>query len=166
MNVDSPKPSARALADLDAGTVLATVQIAAPAERVFRAITDPQELATWWGSPETYHADKWEADLRVGGKWRVEGKGADGKPYSVFGEFIEITPPRKVVQTWQHDWDADHPQTKVTFTVEDIPGGTRVTVRHEGFGTRTEACGSHARGWERVLTWLESYLEKPGVPGL
>jgi DNA-binding transcriptional ArsR family regulator len=42
----------------------------------------------------------------------------------------------------------------------------RVTLRHEGFGARAEACGSHARGWERVLTWLESYLEKPELPGL
>jgi uncharacterized protein YndB with AHSA1/START domain len=166
VNVNSPKPSARALADLEAGVVLATVQIAAPPERVFRAITDPRELKHWWGSPETYQAHSWEADLRIGGKWRVEGRGAAGKPYSVFGEFLEITPPRKLVQTWQHDWDANHPQTKVTFTLDDVPGGTRVTLRHEGFGPRSEACSSHAHGWERVLTWLESYLERPVLPGL
>jgi uncharacterized protein YndB with AHSA1/START domain len=165
VNVNA-KPSARALADLAAGVVLATVHIAAPAERVFRAITDPRELMHWWGSPETYQAHSWEADLRVGGKWRVDGKGADGTPYSVSGEFLEVSPPRKLVQTWQHDWDVNHPQTKVTFTLDNVPGGTRVTLRHEGFGTRSEACSSHEKGWERVLTWLETYLERLALPGL
>jgi uncharacterized protein YndB with AHSA1/START domain len=166
VNVKDPKPSARALADVAAGVVVATVQIAAPAERVFRAITDPEELMHWWGSPETYRAHAWESDLRVGGKWRVEGKSADGHPYSVYGEFIEIVPPRKLVHTWQHDWDANHPETKVTFILEEIPGGTRVTVRHEGFGPRAESCTSHANGWERVLAWLEAHVERPVMPGL
>jgi uncharacterized protein YndB with AHSA1/START domain len=166
VNANSPKPSARALADLAAGIVLATVQIAAPPERVFRAITDPREMMQWWGSPETYRAHRWESDLRVGGKWIVEGKGADGKPYSVHGVFVEVSPPRKLVHTWQHDWDANHPETRVAFTLDDIPGGTRVTVRHEGFANRPEACNAHSNGWERVLTWLESYLEKLVMPGL
>jgi uncharacterized protein YndB with AHSA1/START domain len=158
--------SARALADLAQGTILATVEIEAPAARVFRALTEPRELMHWWGSPETYRAHKWESDFRVGGRWRVDGKGVDGTPYSVSGEFIEITPPRRLVHTWAHDWDADHPVTKVTFTLDDVPGGTRVTLRHEGFGKRTEACSSHAKGWERVLTWLQGYLENEMRPGL
>ena len=166
MNVGKTKTGARALADLAAGVVLATVQIAAPAERVFQALTDPRELMQWWGSPETYHADKWEADLQVGGRWRVEGKRADGTPYWVHGRFLEIDAPRRLVHTWQHNWDADHPETKVTYTLDEVPGGTRVTVRHEGFATRSEACNAHATGWERVLAWLESHLENVARPGL
>jgi uncharacterized protein YndB with AHSA1/START domain len=163
VNVDGSKSSARALADLAAGSVFATVDIAAPVERVFRALSDPRELAEWWGTPETYRAKTWEADFRVGGKWRVEGESAAGKPYSVHGEFIEITPPRKLVQTWVHDWDADHPPTKLTYLLEDVPGGTRVTVKHEGFATR-ESCGAHGAGWERVLRWLEGYVENVASP--
>jgi uncharacterized protein YndB with AHSA1/START domain len=166
VNPERPKASARALADLAAGVVLATVEIAAPAERIFRALTDPRELMQWWGSPETYRAHKWEADFQVGGRWRIDGKGADGTPYSVEGQFLEIVAPRRLVQTWQHDWDADHPETKVTYTLDDVPGGTRVTVRHEGFGTRSGACSGHAKGWERVLDWLESHLENVARPGL
>src|SRR5215472_11867139 len=49
-------------------------------ERVCRAISDPRELKRWWGSPEAYQAESWEADLRVGGRWRVDGKGVTGKP--------------------------------------------------------------------------------------
>jgi uncharacterized protein YndB with AHSA1/START domain len=167
MNVDRTKSSARALADLSAGSVLATVDIAATAERVFRALSDPKELVQWWGSPETYRAHHWEADFRVGGKWRVEGKSASGEPYSVSGEFLEITRPRRLVQTWSYDWDGGkgQPPTTLTYVLEDIPGGTRVTVRHEGFASR-EDCGSHGAGWERVLGWLEAYLENAVTPGL
>src|SRR5258708_4396373 len=95
-------PTRRAILDrlrAGAGAILASVEIAAPTERVFRAITDPRELKEWWGSPETYHADRWEADLRVGGAWRVEGHGAQGKPYSVYGEYLVIEPPRRLVLT-------------------------------------------------------------------
>ena len=160
------KSNARALADLDAGMVLATVEIAVPMARVFTALTDPRELMTWWGSPETYQAHRWEADFRVGGAWIVEGKGVDGHSYSVRGRFLEIDPPRRVVQTWQHDWDANHPETTLTYTLDEVPGGTRVTVRHEGFVARPEACSNHARGWERVLGWLDGYLENRERPGL
>ena len=160
------KSTARALADLAAGSVFATVEIAAPAERVFRALSDPRELMQWWGSPETYRAHKWEADFQVGGLWVVEGKGADGTPYSVHGRFLEIDAPRRLVQTWQHSWDAEHPETKVTYTLDDVPLGTRVTVRHEGFGSRTAACSGHANGWERVLGWLQGHLENVALPGL
>jgi uncharacterized protein YndB with AHSA1/START domain len=166
MNVDRNKSSARALADLAAGSVLATVDIAASAERVFRALSDPKELVQWWGSPETYRAHLWEADFRVGGTWRVEGKSAAGEPYSVSGEFLEITRPRRLVQTWSYDWAGGQAQpTKLTYLLDDIPGGTRVTVRHEGFANR-DACSAHGSGWERVLQWLEDYLEKSITPGI
>jgi uncharacterized protein YndB with AHSA1/START domain len=161
VSVDPTKSSARAFADLAAGTVVATVDIAAPAARVFRALTDPQELMQWWGSPETYRAHRWEADFRVGGAWRVEGKSADGKPYSVFGEFLEISPPCRVVQTWTYDWEKE-PPTKLTYALEDIPGGTRVTVRHEGFVSPT-GCASHSSGWELVLRWLTNHVERPSA---
>jgi uncharacterized protein YndB with AHSA1/START domain len=157
--VTAAAATARSLADLAAGIIVATVEIAAPAARVFRALTDPRELMQWWGSPETYRAHRWEADFRVGGRWRVEGKGVDGKPYAIHGEFLEIATPRRVVQTWDHDWEDDHPVTKLTYVLDDIPGGTRLTVRHEGFANRTESCDSHAKGWERVLQWLAGHLD-------
>ncbi|MDP9034482.1 MAG: SRPBCC domain-containing protein [Myxococcota bacterium] len=164
MNIDRSKSSARALADLDAGLVVATVDIASSAERVFRALTDAKELVQWWGSPETYRAHRWDANFQVGGRWRVEGKSANGDAFSVFGEFLENAPPRRIVQTWSYDWDKDRPTTKLTYLLEDISGGTRVTVRHEGF-VSCEVCSSHAAGWERVLQWLESYVEASVVPG-
>jgi uncharacterized protein YndB with AHSA1/START domain len=166
VNADSFKSGARALADVGAGLILATVQMAASPERVFRALSDPRELMEWWGSPDSYRAHRWDSDFRVGGAWRVEGKSVDGRPYSVGGRFLEIDPPRKLVQTWLPDWDKATPETTITYTLDAIPGGTRLTMRHEGFGQATESCSSHAKGWERVLGWLADHVDSPAQPGL
>jgi len=157
MTLASRKGDARAVADLSDGLILATVEIAAPAERVFRALAS-EEIVNWWGSAETYRTTKWTGDLRVGGAWRTEGVGADGQPFSVGGEFVEVDPPRKLVQTWRADWDGGN-VTTITYRLEPIAGGTRLTLRHEGFAGRRESCARHTEGWERVLGWLRDHFE-------
>ncbi|TPK87406.1 hypothetical protein FJ548_14525 [Mesorhizobium sp. B2-4-17] len=69
----------RAIADVSAGTILATVTIAAPPERVFHALTADDQIPLWWGSDELYRTTRHTADVRSGGTWRSEGKGADGR---------------------------------------------------------------------------------------
>jgi uncharacterized protein YndB with AHSA1/START domain len=89
----------------------------------------------------------------VGGRWRAGGRSNDGKAFAVEGEYLELDPPRKVVQTWKPDWDAPH-VTTIAYQLDPIESGTRVTIRHTGFAGRPESCGGHAQGWERVLGWL------------
>ena len=147
---------ARAVADTENGTILATVEIAAAPERVFRALTTPEEIVRWWGSEQLYRTTEWVQDLRVGGHWRATGRGADGQPFSVEGEFLEIDPPRRLVQSWKPDWDNGH-ATRITYRLEAIEGGTRVTLRHEGFADRADSCRNHAFGWQAVLDWLAGF---------
>lgn len=151
----------RAVADLTEGTILATVDIEAPADRVFRALTS-DEITQWWGSPDTYRVTGWTADVRPGGRWRSEGVGADGVPFSVEGEFLEVVPARKLVQTWKAAWDGGN-VTTITFQLEPIEGGTRLTLWHKGFSGRPESCQGHTQGWERVLGWLTRYVA-PAAP--
>jgi len=160
--MSTTKRAARAVADLSKGVVLAMVEIEVPPERVFRALTTPDELVHWWGSPDTYQLTESTMDLRVGGKWRTLGRGATG-PFSVGGEFLEIDPPRKLVQTWVADWDGGH-STTIHYQLDPIATGTRVTVRHDGFGDRVESCESHSRGWERVLGWLDAFVAPADAP--
>lgn len=148
--------SPRAVADVTRGTILASVEIAAPIERVFRAVSS-DEITRWWGSADTYRTTRWTGDVRVGGAWRAEGTGAQGD-FSVGGEFLEIDPPRKLVQTWRPSWEPGL-LTTMTYLLETIAGGTRVTVRHEGFGDHVDACRAHTGGWENVLGWLTTFLE-------
>jgi len=149
---------ARAVADVTQGMLLATIDIAAPPERVFRAVTS-EELTRWWGSEDTYRTTAWRGDVRVGGTWQTEGVGASGKPFSVRGEFLVVDPPKKLVQTWRYDWDPHDSVTTITWRFDAIEGGTRVTVRHEGFGEAHAACDNHALGWEKVLGWLSQGVE-------
>jgi uncharacterized protein YndB with AHSA1/START domain len=150
------KDGARAVADLGAGTILATVEIAAPPERVFRALTS-DEVTRWWGSTDTYRTTEWVGDVRPGGRWRAAGVGADGQTFAVEGEFREIDPPRRLVQTWRAPWDGGN-ETVITYRLDPIDGGTRVTMRHEGFGERSASCHGHAHGWERVFGWLAGHF--------
>ena len=150
----------RAIADLSAGLILATVDIEATPERVFKALSS-DEIAHWWGDPRMYRTTAWTADLRVGGTWRADGQSADGSAFSVSGEYLEIDPPRRLVQTWKPDW-APGPATRVAYILEAVGNGTRVTVRHDGFTDR-DSCQSHTSGWERVLQWLATWCHA-GAP--
>ncbi len=69
----------------DNDAVLAEVFIAAPPERVFQAITDPQQMPLWWGQQGLYRVTEWKADVRPGGHWRSDGVGADGHTFNVQG---------------------------------------------------------------------------------
>ena len=144
---------ARAVADVTQGMLLATIDIQAAPERVFRAVTS-EELTRWWGSEDTYRTTKWTGDVRVGGAWRTEGMSRDGRPFAVEGEFLVVDPPHQLIQTWRYDWDPSGRTTTITWRFDPIEDGTRLTVRHEGFGDAHGACANHAEGWEHVLGWL------------
>ena len=150
------KGAPRAVADISEGVVHASVEIAASPERVFRALASEEQVA-WWSTHSDYRTTKWQGDVRVGGAWRVDGVGADGVPFRIDGEFFEVDPPHKLVHTWRPAWESPH-VTTVTYRLEAIPSGTRVTVRHEGFTGRPESCRSHSNGWERVLDGLRSHF--------
>jgi uncharacterized protein YndB with AHSA1/START domain len=149
--------SARAVADLTDGLVLASVEIAAPPERVFRAISSA-EIADWWGSPDTYRVTRWTGDVRPGGWWRSEGVSADGTSFAVSGEILEVEAPSLLIQTWHYD-SKPGDVTTVRFRIDAIPGGSRLTVRHQGFRDR-DSCESHSNGWERVLSWLTAFVTR------
>jgi uncharacterized protein YndB with AHSA1/START domain len=149
--------AARSVADLSAGKIVATVEIAAPIARVFGALTDPAAVPQWWGSADTYRTTSFTADLRPGGKWRSVGKGNDGVEFAVEGEFVTVDPPHLLSQTWIASWDGGA-TTTLTYRLEPLTdGGTRVTVQHDGFVGRPDSCQAHSDGWTRVLGWLDAY---------
>lgn len=123
------KTHARAVSDVVDGSVVASVEIAKAPERVFQALTTP-EIIEWWVNPGVFDTREWSGDVRVGGRWSASGM-ARGAPYTLVGEFLEIDPPRKLVQTW-HMKDAPGTPSMVTYLLEVIPGGTRLIVRHAG----------------------------------
>jgi uncharacterized protein YndB with AHSA1/START domain len=146
--------TARAVADLSEGLILASVEIAAPPERVFRALASA-EIIDWWVRPGVFNTAEWTGDVRVGGRWRTSGI-ARGQPYVLEGEYLEVDPPRKLVHTW-HLTGAPGTPTTVTYLLEPLDGGTRITLRHSGFKSG-ERCGSACVGWETSLERLAEIL--------
>jgi uncharacterized protein YndB with AHSA1/START domain len=171
---------ARAVADTTSGTILATVDIAALPERVFRALTAADDILRWWGADRELHrVVSWEADLQPGGRFRAEGRGGDGGPPFHFGGASRVVDaPRLLAFSWEADWEPRH-ASAVTIRLAATPAGARVTLRHVGLEGRAEACESHAFGWTNILRWLEAYLApaaaayvvtrllapRPGFPG-
>ena len=156
----------------DQDAVVVEIFIAAPPERVFQAITDPNQASQWWGQKNMYHITERTADFRPGGKYSSVGVGADGKSFRVDGEYLEIDPPRLLVHTWISSW-CGALKTVVRWELEPrnvhglhhqgpqkVGTGTVVRVRHEGFGSDQKAAADHAQGWTRVLGWMQAFVER------
>jgi uncharacterized protein YndB with AHSA1/START domain len=144
-----------AVADVQAGTIHATVEIAAAPAAVFRALTDPDELPRWWGRPELYRTHDWKMDLRPGGKWSCQATSAQGGG-EVRGEIVAVEPPRVLEYSWEPSWE-QYRRSIVRYTLEKVPGGTRLSLHHRGLVSEESARG-HAEGWTRVLGWLVERL--------
>jgi len=145
---------ARAVADLAEGRILASVEVPAPPERVYRALAS-HEIVGWWYRAGVFNTTEWIGDVRVGGRWRASGIARD-RPYALEGEFLEIDPPRTLSHTW-HPVGTPGMPTTVMYLLERVEGGTRVTLRHSGF-TTPQACSNTCSGWETSFERLAEFL--------
>jgi len=139
--------------------VVEEVFIEASPARVFRALTEPQELMAWWGDPEVYRCGSWSLELRVGGRWRCEGTSKHGGAFTVHGEFLAIEPPQLLAYTWNPSW-VEAPPTTVRITLAAQKGGTLVSWAHSGFRGHPRALADHKGGLPGVVAWLRTYLEE------
>lgn len=142
----------------DQSTISAEIRIAAPPERVFAALTDPQQVPQWWGQQGVYQVTKWQNDLRPGGRWRSEGTKIGGQAFHVEGEYLEVDPPHLLVHTWNPSY-RKLPTTTVRWELQAYKGGTLVKLTHSGFAGHVDAAQDHSQGWTRVLVWMEAFVE-------
>lgn len=103
----------------------------APRDRVFKAWTDPQQVAQWWG-PKGFTTRVDELDLRPGGSSRYVMVGPDGTEYPVKGVFREVVPPERIVSTDEFDEGFEQ------VTTADLPQGIVVTALFEDLGDQTQ----------------------------
>ena len=134
--------------------------INAPRDRVYAAWTDPVQLREWWG-PKGVQTLKFVADNRVGGKYSWDLVNQEGEEMSVFGEYRELVPQKKVVFTWK--WDDDKAWENYTSEVlvefSDRGGGTELRLTHVQLPSE-ESRDRHNQGWNSVLDRLEKFLSK------
>jgi uncharacterized protein YndB with AHSA1/START domain len=100
----------------------------APRELVWRAWTEADQIAAWWG-PNGFTTTIHEMDVAVGGVWRFMMHGPDGTDYPNKVVYREIVKPERLV--YDHTDDRDPPsqqfQTTVTFAAHGRK--TKVTLR-------------------------------------
>jgi uncharacterized protein YndB with AHSA1/START domain len=131
-------------------TVHITRTLAAPPERVWRAFTDPAVLAAWFWPPR--FATTVEADVRVGGRYRIDGPGAE---MAVGGEYVAVEPPSRLTFTWR--WDDQAEETLVTLRLAATDEGTEITLTHERFANDADR-DNHAKGWSDCLDRLSESI--------
>lgn len=145
----------------DGDAILSEIFISASPEEVFRALVDPAMVVKWWGgrgAGQSFRCTHFASDLRPQGKWSCQGVDGQGHPFEAAGEYVEVDPPRLLVQTWTASW-AEDVKTLVRWELEAANDGTLVRHRHSGLAAHAEI-GKSFRGWPRILGWLQAYVER------
>ncbi len=120
-------------------------------ERVWRALTEAALVAQWWGRGHRLSIEKLE--VMRGGHWRFV-EHTDHGPEGFEGRFREVTPPERLVQTFE--WDGMPGYVAVnTMTLEDLGGDQTRVVTISLFHTAAERDGMIRSGMEQGLN--ESY---------
>ena len=160
MPADSSDSSSVAAREL-----IITRLIHAPRARIFRAWTDPAQLAQWWG-PEGFTTPVCEMDPRPGGIFRTVMRAPDGSEYPTAGVFLEVVEPERIVFTdaYTVGWvPTAQPFMTAITTLEDEGGHTRYTARARHWTVadreRHEQMGFY-QGWGSSLERLVSLVTK------
>ena len=120
--------------------------LAAPRERIFTLLTEPAEVAKWWG-PQGFTTPEVALDLNVGGAYRFTMQPPDGDAFHLAGEFLEIDAPRRLVYTFRwEEPDPDHRETVVVLTLGAVGDATQVTLTQGEFATEVRL-SLHREGW-------------------
>jgi uncharacterized protein YndB with AHSA1/START domain len=117
----------------------------APRDRVFAAYTDPELIPEWWGPHDTTTVVE-TMDVRPGGSWRFVARGADGTETGFRGTYREVTPPERIVQTFEWEGMPGHVSVE-TAVFEDLGEQTKVTTTST-FHTTEERDGMLGSGME------------------
>lgn len=139
------------------------IEIDAPADVVFKALTVPEELTQWF-------PDQGAFEPKVGGKMHfvfLAGRNQMDRDHHLYGEIVEIIPNKKLVYTFVPDSnykpDGNGPKsTLVSWTLEEIgKDRTRVTLVHSGFTPDME---NHFKqttaGWNYFIARLVQFCKR------
>ena len=130
-----------------------------PASRaaVWRAMTDPDELALWWG-PEGFTVPRVEFEPRVGASYRITMQPPEGETFHLEGEVREVDLHHQLAYTFRWDpADRDDRETVVTLTLRDDGDRTGVELTQGEFATESRL-SLHDGGWSDSFEKLEELL--------
>ncbi len=126
----------------------------APRELVWRAFTEPEHLAAFWGGPGiTVPVESVTIDVRPGGSFELTMVAPGGTEYPNRGEYVEVDKPSRTVFT--------EPDTGITATITfaEFEGNTEVTIHQVGVPERFLGPESEA-GFSAMFDKLEALLDQ------
>ncbi len=128
----------------------------APVEVVWRAFTDPNLVAQWWGRGNKLVIERMEVER--GGHWRFVEHSSDGVD-GFEGRYREVSPHERIVQTFE--WDGMPGYVAVdTAVFEDLGDGRTRLVTTSLFHTTEERDGMLQSGMETGLNQSYAALDK------
>jgi len=144
--------------------VVTAIQIAAPPQRVFQALTDAAQLTRWFTNPSC-PIHLWEMDARPAGRYHYTTEKGTAvvnnlSEFECHGEILEFDPPRLLVYTWIANWHQDKTRTTIVrWELTPQAGGTLVKVTHSGLAHESVARKDYSGGWVGVLDSLKKFVE-------
>jgi uncharacterized protein YndB with AHSA1/START domain len=133
------------------GEVTLSIEINAPPERIFRALSDPATMDRWLSRAA-------RVELRNGGQysygWTTKTQAGSSTPCGPT-KLIEVIPNRMLLHDWQY---GDEPATRVRWDLEPLGKRTRVTITHTKFDDQTMH-GGYTQGWAAFLVGLKELSE-------
>ena len=128
----------------------------APRERVWRAMTDPELVAQWWGRGNKLVVERMVVER--GGHWRFVEHAPEGV-HGFEGRFREVKAPERFAQTFE--WDGMPGYVAIdTVTLEDLGDGRTKVVSTSLFHTAEERDGMLKSGMETGLNQSYEALDR------
>jgi uncharacterized protein YndB with AHSA1/START domain len=133
--------------------------IDAPRRLVFRAWTQPEHIARWWG-PQGFTTIHCDMDVRIGGTYRFGMRSPHGTEHWKRGVYREIVEPERIVFTFAWEDASGQPRHELLTTVTLAEEGekTRLTLHQAMFET-TERRDDHVAGWTSCLQRFADYTQ-------
>jgi uncharacterized protein YndB with AHSA1/START domain len=123
--------------------LVVTRTINGPARLVFEAWTKPELFKQWW-VPKSFGLNllSFDADVRVGGRYRLVFSHQGSEPMAFYGKYLEVTPHSRLAWTNEEGNDGGA-VTTVTFAEED---GKTLLVLHELYPSKEALDSAIASG--------------------
>ena len=129
----------------------------APREEVFAAWLDAEGMRAWMCPGDIKKTDV-EIDPRVGGKFHIVMHGVEDT-YEMTGEYVEITPPSRIVFTWISHAVQSVGGSLVTLEFREKGEETELALTHERLGS-AEVAAQHESGWGSILDKLAARMAR------
>lgn len=139
--------------------VTVTHRFEAPAERVFDAWLDPEQVRAWMAvSGSMENLSRVRIDPRLGGAF-VFVDVREGEKVEHVGNYLEIDRPHRLAFTWRVKPEEESSTVSIDIVAQD--SGCEATLQHEMTPEWAEYADRCAEAWAKMLGGIAATLNKP-----